>query len=98
MFSRCIEIIKEKKTNKESLKLLLNFYRTQNISQLEILLLPGKYQIDLDVYQKCKENGIIDPFFEWSLDRSCHQLEYHHNLHAFKSNLYLGYRNAYPYF
>ena len=89
MFCRCIEQRAGEKKEEKSLEILLDFYREKHISQLDILLLPGKYSIDLELYQKCKQNGIRDIYFVYISDN------YHHNLDIMESDLYFGYRNAY---
>jgi len=77
MFCRCIETDVDYSV---TLNILLNYVKEKNITDLELLLLPNKYKINTDAYSLCKENGIRDIFYEWSLNKSTPKPEYHHNL------------------
>ena len=91
MFSRCIETMED---YNESVDILLNYMVKQNIKQLDILLLPGKYPINVVTYNKCKHNNVRDIYYEWSLDKSNIMPEYNHNLNS-NIDYYFGYRNVY---
>jgi hypothetical protein len=95
MMSRCIE-----KSHSESLDLLLKFassgrlvdWRTeQQVSTVRLKLLPEKYSINTELYQRAKNAGFSDPWVEGSTD------PYPGSESAEKAahQRYTGYRDAY---
>lgn len=87
MFARCIELHIE-----ESLDILLNYHGNK---ELEIKLLPGKYMISDKLYDKAKNHGIKDKYYDAAIEGE--NIPYTHLdvVAKERSHLYTGFRDAY---
>jgi hypothetical protein len=97
MICRCVEFQNSENGSLESLKLLLDYHdRVNGGSLLEILLLPGKYKINIDRYDLCRSHNVRDTYFEDSggVEGNVARVgTYHHPL--VETDHYFGFRNAY---
>lgn len=99
MVSRCIEHSLEEKYSqvlKDSVKSLIEYIKIHKL-EVNLLLLVNKYNINWNMYEYCKNNGIVDKHLESKTKLNI--LEYNEILSAIDyEDLYgthFGYRNIY---
>lgn len=92
MIARCIEHSPSETYGLESLKYLLTFKGDLTV---EIKLLPGKYNIDDELYELAKSHNVHDSYYDAVMN--CESLVYVHAdvVAKEKSGKYTGFRDAY---
>ncbi|CAH6420694.1 Hypothetical protein HVR_LOCUS1257 [uncultured virus] len=101
MFARCIEAenscSKQSTTcsnqwNEQSMDIILEYHGTRD---LEIKLLPRKYIINYDLYEKAKSHGVVDKYYDAVMNGET--IPYTHLDIVAKENtkVYTGFRDAY---
>lgn len=95
MVSRCIEHQPTDTYGAESLNHLLQFKEATGLLALEIKLLPGKYQIDNELYTLANSHNIHDSYYDATME--CQPFVYTHPDVVIKeqSGKYTGFRDAY---
>lgn len=88
MVCRCLECRSFKSQHEASLSFLLENLKGRT-DLPSLLLLPGKYPLDEEMYRKCCAIGLRDPHFDGTTQ------EYNHNLNVAEASYYIGYREIY---